>query len=232
MHTQIQSIIIFISVISVIAFMSKPIRNLMELRLGSLRAIYNPWRFVSYGLIHSDLQHLIMNMLSFWFFSSMMLQFHTIYQVVLVFLAGILLPPIAGYFLMFFYPNRLRVVGASGGCYAVMGAALMSNYDGGINFFGYPMPGFHILLIVVAYDVVGALFSGKDDTWHFGHGVGLVAGLVTLHLLDFPGTLLVLNALEMIPIPSDLNWVHSLGAEAYQVGQKITSEINNIAQSN
>ncbi|PAA68889.1 hypothetical protein BOX15_Mlig016071g2, partial [Macrostomum lignano] len=158
--------------------------------------IYHPhrrweaWRFVSYMLLHNGYIHLIFNCFFQLVLGTLLELVHKFWRVGLVYLLGV----IAGSLASSCFDSRTYLAGASGGCYALIGAHfanVMMNWEemqfdwlkSPISFIGSGVVRLSILLLLAGGDTGLAVYSRytseKDSRTSFAaHGGGFLAGLL------------------------------------------------------
>lgn len=75
-----------------------------------------PWRYVTYSFLHADLMHIVSNMIIFMLVCPLLELAHDSLRPMLVYFVGVVL----GSFLSGIWSPNSMLVGASGGCYAVV----------------------------------------------------------------------------------------------------------------
>lgn len=191
MNSLIILIAFFITSLSILAFVNERVMNSLVLNLSSTKTIYQPWKFLTYGLVHVDFFHLSCNIFTFIVFSNRLLTNYSIYHTIGIFLIGVIVPSTIGYTLSLLKRKNWIIAGASGGCYSLLAVSVMVNSKTPSSFFGYDMTGDCILLAIFVIDYLAL----NSSVWHFGHFVGALAGLTYMHLLGDP---IVLPALDYL----------------------------------
>lgn len=140
------------------------------------------WRFITHGFIHADIQHLIFNMLTLYFFGRQIeMTFEYIFgnpYVYPVFYLSALIAASLPSYAKHKEKSYYRSLGASGAISAVLFATIL--FDPWqtlmLNFF-IPIPA---LLFAVGYVVYSSYMSkkGNDHIGHDAHLYGAVYGLV------------------------------------------------------
>ncbi len=163
-------------------------RDLLEKLIYWGPAVYRGqwWRFVSHGFIHADGAHLLFNMITLFFFGSIM--------------ERVLLPRIgAGGYLLFYLlgiliavlPTHLRhgrnpgyrCLGASGAVSSVLFAYILLQPWAMLYVFFVPVPAIVFAAIYVVYSV-NASRQGRDNINHSAHLWGGAWGVGFLLLLE------------------------------------------------
>ncbi len=144
------------------------------------------WRLLSYGLVHADGQHLLLNMITLFFFGSAIAQIFTARLGVLgfpLFYASALLVSILPSYLHNRDNPRYRSLGASGAVSAVMFAYILLAPWSLILVFFIPVPA---ILYAIAYTVYTVMAQRQGDSAvnHNAHLTGGAYGvLMTMILL-------------------------------------------------
>ena len=136
------------------------------------------WRVVTAGFLHAGFFHLLFNMFSLWILGSMLEPAIGRVRFALIFFVSLL----AGSFgALLVDPNSLTV-GASGGIFGLMGAAVVVMRNRGINIMESGLGLWIGLNLLLTFTVSGISIGG-----HIG---GLVGGaLAALVLFDLPDTM-------------------------------------------
>ena len=175
------AIIILTALISVGAFSNEPL--LYKLILWPKR-MDNPneyYRLLTSGFIHADWQHLVFNMLTLYFFGSMVEEFlyaDKHYLFVVLYLSGIVASSLPS-----FVKNRnnsyYRSLGASGGVAAILFASIYFNPWEPIRFLFIPfnIPGVFFALGYLAYSAYMDKKGGSNIA-HDAHLWGAVYGFL------------------------------------------------------
>lgn len=165
------------------------------------------YRFISYGFVHANMQHLIFNMLSFYFFAisveryfSQLFDFP--YVFILFYFSALIVSSIPDYFRHQNDPSY-RAVGASGAVSAVLFASVVFDPWQSIYFFFIPIP-IPGIVFAIAYIAYSRYMDkrGMDNIGHNAHLWGAIFGLVFPFLLK-PG--LIKYFIETISHPPFLN---------------------------
>jgi len=137
-------------------------------------------RLVSYGLIHADGMHLLFNMLTLYFFGSVMERFYTGYLgtlgFVLFYVGGLIVSVLPSY-----YQHRndmhYRSLGASGAVSAVLFAFILLQPWATIYVYVLPVPAILYAVIYVVYSVVMDR-RRADNVNHSAHLWGAAYGML------------------------------------------------------
>lgn len=146
------------------------------------------WQLATYGFLHAvtDVGHVLMNMLTLYFFGTMLesevgtRRFVMTYFAAMVVGAVVFLVPALVFGGVFDAP----VVGASGACMGVMVAMAMLRPMTRLIFFVFPITLRTLALILIAFDVFGLLVTiaerASDGTAHLVHLGGVLYGFVAV----------------------------------------------------
>ena len=179
-------IIIITCIISYTALNNQKVQDDMLFWPSEIDSRNQYYRFFSYGLIHADFGHLILNMLSLYSIGGVLEQkifSHGIYfgekgrMIYLVlYLTAIVVAPIPDYF-----KNRnnygYRALGASGAVSAVIFAFILLEPTARLLIFFIPMPAYIFGILFVVISTVMAR-RGGDNIGHGAHLTGAIYGLV------------------------------------------------------
>lgn len=154
-------------------------------------------RFLTSGFLHADLQHLIFNMLTLYFFANWVVAYIGDIGFLVVYFASLL----GGGLLSFIFHKdeyHYSAIGASGAVSGIVYAAIL--LEPGIYIYGI-IPGYVFGIGYLIYSIYG-MKNKVDNIGHDAHFGGAVAGyLVTLlydHHVIFEQTLTVV--LMLVPI--------------------------------
>lgn len=145
--------------------------------LGGNSTLSKPWTIVTYMFLHGGIVHIVLNLITLFFFGTLLeRQVGSARFLGVYFASGIL----AGIVQVLLFPAAL-VLGASGAIFGVMGAltVLMPNYRIYIIF--VPMKLIFAVIVFALIDIV--MLSTGDGIAHGVHLVGLGSGLVFGYLL-------------------------------------------------
>jgi membrane associated rhomboid family serine protease len=144
-----------------------------------VRALTQPWSFVTYMFVHGDFWHLFFNMLGLFFFGPPVedrlgpREFIKYYLI-----TGI----IGGAVLAFFFAPTGILVGASGALYAIMLAFALFWPDMPIYIWGiFPVKA---KWLIIAFGVISVMYTiaPSGNTAHWAHFGGLAVGFIYLKL--------------------------------------------------
>jgi len=146
-----------------------------ELAFSAASVAEKPWTAVTSIFAHADFEHLLANLVVLWFFGLAVERELGRKSAALVFLAGAVVGEIASAFL---YAPDVLSLGASGGIFALIGAAVliqpfmeMTSWQGSAT-----LPLIFLAAIYVVYNAIG-LFAGPSEIAYGTHFVGLAVGL-------------------------------------------------------
>ncbi|PAA92158.1 hypothetical protein BOX15_Mlig030849g3 [Macrostomum lignano] len=151
---------------------------------------WEAWRFLSYMLLHNGYIHLIFNCLVQLILGVLLELVHKLWRVGPVYLLGV----VAGSLASSCFDPRIALVGASGGCYALIGAHfanVLLNWEemqhdwlkNPVSFFGSGVFRLIVLLLLAGGDTGLAVYNRffidtRSQTSFAAHGGGFVAGLL------------------------------------------------------
>lgn len=144
------------------------------------------WRLLTYGFVHADMQHLLFNMITLFFFGRFMEQIFSAYigegGFVLFYLGGLLVSILPSYL-----RNRENAdymsLGASGAVSAVLFAYVLIQPWSLIFVFFFPLPA---ILYAVGYVGFSIYMErrGKDNVNHSAHLWGAAYGILFLLVME------------------------------------------------
>jgi len=146
-----------------------------DFHVGSIRA-GEQIRMFSSGFLHADLQHLILNMLTLYFFGPLVVAYLGSVGFLLVYFCSL----VAGSLLtLYLHRNEYsyRALGASGAIMGVVFSAVLLQPDARVNFI---IPAWIFGLAYMLFSIYG-MRARRDNIGHTAHFGGAVGGyLVTL----------------------------------------------------
>lgn len=172
------TIVIATSAITIAAFRNNRINHALMMDVGSILGTRGQWwRLLTSGLVHADYPHLIVNMLSLFFFGAWFEHIVSSWRFGMIYGLGILIGSFASLVVHRRDPNYLAV-GASGGVCAVVGAATIVYPQLPMMIFPVPIPipAWIIGSLFIAYSVMGSRWGG-DNIGHEAHLGGTFAGI-------------------------------------------------------
>jgi len=169
------SIIIIIAINAIVSF--KGFNDMAffrryEFHVGSIRAGDQVRMFTS-AFLHADLQHLIFNMITLYFFGPTVLYFLGTIGFLLVYLVSL----VAGNLLSFYFHKNdygYRAIGASGAVMGVVFSAILLDPNAKINFF---IPAYIFGIFYLLYSIYG-MRAKNDNIGHTAHFGGAIGGYV------------------------------------------------------
>jgi membrane associated rhomboid family serine protease len=143
-----------------------------EFHVGSIRAGDQVRMFTS-AFLHADLQHLIFNMITLYFFGPTVVYFLGITGFIMVYLISL----VAGNLLtLYFHKNdySYRAIGASGAVMGVVFSSILLNPHATINYF---IPAYLFGIFYLLYSIYG-MRAKNDNIGHTAHFGGAIGGYV------------------------------------------------------
>jgi len=137
------------------------------------------FRNVTSGFLHADPQHLLFNMITFFFFAPIVTYHLDMYKLALVYVVSLLLGSLLS-FTVHKNNNYYSAIGASGAVTGVLYAAIMLEPDMTINFF---IPGWLFGIGYLAYSIYG-MKKSIGNIGHAAHLGGAIGGYVMAILLN------------------------------------------------
>ena len=140
-----------------------------------------PWSIISYGFLHADFLHILMNLLVLHFVGNLFIQYFTQKQLLNFYLLGTLFGGILYIFSQNYFPlfegKSSLLVGASAGISAIfIGiATYIPNYQLKIRFIGF-VKLWHLAAIWIGLDILGLI--GNNAGGHFAHLGGALFGFL------------------------------------------------------
>jgi len=178
-------IIVTTALVSFLAFNRTDIFDKLKFNSYAINKHKEWYRFFSYGLIHADWMHLIINMFVFYSFGDIVLFFFKMHfglaaniYFILLYIGGI------GFSTLYDYGKHkddsyYNAVGASGAVAAIVFSSILLYPQGEIYLFmipiGIPAPIFGLLYL--GYSVYMAK-KGMDNIGHTAHFAGAIFGLI------------------------------------------------------
>ena len=180
-------IVIATGIISFIAFSNEKLKNDLifyppEINRGQV------YRFITHGLIHADITHLIFNLIALYSFGEAL---ETIYSFdfvfaekgklffVILYFSALIIASVPDY-IKHRNDYYFRSLGASGAVSAVIFSSILFNPKGGIGFAiipGFSIPGYIFGVIYIVATTIMAR-RGRDNIGHSAHLTGAIYGLI------------------------------------------------------
>jgi membrane associated rhomboid family serine protease len=187
----ILSILLPTVIISIMAFQNPELFDKLKFNPSHISNSKEWYRFFSYGIIHADFLHLIVNMYVLWSFGRLIIyDFRAIFENLgnLYFLL-LYIPALGVSVIPSYFKNKAdysyNAVGASGAISAVVYVSIILNptMSMGLIFIPIPMPAWVFGALYLAYTII---MSKKENTriGHSAHLWGAVYGMVYLLLVE------------------------------------------------
>ncbi|WP_180051069.1 MULTISPECIES: rhomboid family intramembrane serine protease [unclassified Acinetobacter] len=179
------TLILITVVISLIAFSNQKVMNRLLFWPPALsRGEYD--RFISHGFIHADGAHLLFNMITLFFFGSVIESFYRQYffdmGFVLFYLGGLIAAIIPSY-LKHKHDTHWASLGASGAVSAVLFAYILFEPWKLIFVFFIPVPAIIFAVLYVAYSIWSGK-RGNSNINHSAHLWGAAYGVIMTIILE------------------------------------------------
>ena len=176
-------LIIIIAATAIISFFALNNQNIFNKYKFNVGAILNNKEYIrilSAGFLHADFTHLLVNMMTLYFFGPIVIQAFGEMGFLVVYFGSIIL---GNLFSLYLYKNQLwySAIGASGGVSGILFASIAMIPDLGIYFFfiPIPIPGYIFGLLYFGYSVYSMLNPRESDNiGHAAHLGGAFFGLV------------------------------------------------------
>ena len=140
-----------------------------------------PWTIISYGFLHADFLHILLNLITLYFIGNLFIEYFTQKQLLSFYLlgtvfGGILFLISQNYFPLFEGQTSI-LVGASAGISAIFIGitTYIPNYQLKVRFIGF-VKLWHLAAIWVGLDILG--LSGGNAGGHFAHLGGALFGFL------------------------------------------------------
>ncbi|HZX62215.1 MAG TPA: rhomboid family intramembrane serine protease [Bacteroidales bacterium] len=178
-------IILFTVVVSIVCFNNEELFNRLKFNAFDVKHSNQWYRFFSYGFLHSGWVHLLINMVVFYSFGTIVEQVFRgffkekyILYYILLYLGGLLLSIIPAYGK---YKNDVfyNAVGASGAVSSVVFASIIILPKAPISFFFIPVeiPAWIFGVLYIIYEFYMSR-KAKDNIGHDAHFWGAVYGVI------------------------------------------------------
>ncbi len=156
--------------------------NWLELPQDFTEVIYKPWTIITYGFIHYDFWHVLLNMLVMYFIARMLLNLFSSKIALNVYFLGIICGSLSFLLAYSLLPPQilkpvLGLLGASAGVRALLIfiCAYMPNLE--VRFFTFNLKLWYIGVAVIILDFLG-LFGGDNQGGNIAHIGGDILGYV------------------------------------------------------
>ncbi len=184
-------IIIITALVSFLAWRNDELFQKLKFNPYYIKQDKQWYRFFSYGLLHADWAHLLINMFVFWSFSDIVLHFFSMdfgnmagFYFMLLYVGGVFFSSVFDYFKQ---QNNIyySAVGASGAVAAVVFASIILYPNGEIFFFLIPI-GIPSWIFGILYLVYSAYMGkrGGDNIGHNAHFWGAVFGVIFMMIIN------------------------------------------------
>ncbi len=133
---------------------------------------------ISSGFLHTDMQHLLFNMVTLFFFAPIVIAYLGGYNFILIYVVSLLFGSLLS---LFFHKNEpgYSAIGASGAVTGVLFSAILFEPMMTINFF---IPGWLFGIGYLFYSIYG-MKNRKDNIGHTAHFGGAIGGYLLTLLL-------------------------------------------------
>ncbi len=196
--------LISIAIISVISYLAlNKLQTKYKLLLNPYRVSHNGefYRMLTSGFIHADYTHLLFNMLTLFFFGTVVEYALGEVFYVILFITGVVVANIPSYLKYKDLPHY-NSLGASGGVSAILFCSIVYSPVSNIYlYFAIPIKGFIFAILYLLYSHYSSK-KGGDNINHDAHIYGALFGVVFAFIADFD---LALNGVSQIPI-----WINNM----------------------
>ena len=194
------TIVIITVIISLIAFSNQNVMNRLIFWPPAMqKGQYD--RFITHGFIHADGTHLLFNMITLFFFGSVIESFYREYLYnlgfVLFYLGGLIAAIIPSY-LKHKNDHRWASLGASGAVSAVLFAYILFQPWKLIFVFFIPVPAIIFAVLYVGYSIWSGK-KGNSNINHSAHLWGAAYGVIVTILIEPSVIFHFLNQLTQLP---------------------------------
>jgi membrane associated rhomboid family serine protease len=173
-------------VISFAAFKRPPLWQKLVLWPPAVSNRGEYWRLVTCGFVHADMQHLLFNMITLFFFGRLMERFFAVTigeaGYVLFYLGGVVVSILPSYFAHRHATNYVSL-GASGAVSAVLFAFILLQPWALIFVFFFPLPALLYAIAYVGYSIYMDR-RGRDNINHSAHLWGAAYGIAVTLAVD------------------------------------------------
>lgn len=183
-------LIILTVIISITSFGNQKMMNDMIFWPPVIKNRHQYYRFITSGFIHADLAHLAFNMITLFFFGSIMEDFYNLKigpgGFVVFYIGAIIVSEIPSY-IKHLNNYSYRSLGASGGVSAVLFAFILLAPWQTLYVFFLPLPAIVFAVLYLSYTAYMAK-RGGDFINHSAHLWGAIYGIIFTLLVE-PGVL-------------------------------------------
>ncbi len=143
--------------------------------------IFMPWQLLTYGALHGDFWHLLLNMLGLWMFGSDLERLWGQRRYIHYILASVLAAAITQVAWSWFVGSMAPTVGASGAIFGLLLAYGMTFPNRMVMLLIPPIP-MKAKYFVMVYAAVELYFglNSRDGIAHFAHLGGMLGGLILI----------------------------------------------------
>ena len=140
-----------------------------------------PWSLITYGFLHADFLHILMNLIVLYFIGNLFVEYFTQKQLLSFYLLGTFFGGILYIFSQNYFPlfegKSSLLVGASAGISAILVGitTYMPNYQLKLRFIGY-VKLWHIAAFWIGLDIISLI--GDNAGGHFAHLGGALFGFL------------------------------------------------------
>lgn len=140
-----------------------------------------PWSIITYGFLHADFLHILMNLIVLYFIGNLFVEYFTQKQLLSFYLLGTLFGGLLYIFSQNYFPlfegKSSLLVGASAGISAIFigVATYMPNYQLKLRFVGF-VKLWYLAAFWIGFDILGLI--GANAGGHFAHLGGALFGFL------------------------------------------------------
>lgn len=161
----------------------------LELPASPLLLLYRPWTLFTYMFVHTDLWHILWNMLALYAFGRIFLNFYSVRHFVGTYMLGGIIGGLVFVAAFNFFPafkgfvDGSFLLGASASVLAIVVASAVRSPNFRVNLFLFGSVRLStIVIVVVAVSVL--MISGSNPGGNFAHLGGAFAGWIVAKLLN------------------------------------------------
>ncbi len=171
-------IIASVVVVSVLAWIIKPLKRAFVLVPYLVRERFQVHRLVTAGWVHADVTHLLFNMLTLWFFADQVVKALGAVQFVVLYVTAVVAAHIPTTLLHWKNP-KYGSLGASGAVSAIVFSAILLYPDMKLSLLFLPIfvPGYVYALCYLAYSAFSA-WRARGGINHEAHFAGAAYGVL------------------------------------------------------